>query len=32
MSDVLGQALLDYQLGNYTEDIITSTNISEDDV
>ncbi len=32
MKDVLGQALLDYQQGNYKEDIITSTNISEDDV
>ncbi len=32
MKDLFGQALLDYQNGNYTEDIITSTNISEDDI
>lgn len=32
MKDLFGNALLDYQNGNYTEDIITSTNISEDDV
>lgn len=32
MVDVLGMALLDYLQGNYTEDIITSTNISNDDV
>lgn len=32
MQDLIGQALLDYQTGNYTEDIITSTNISSDDV
>lgn len=32
MKDILGKALLDYQNGNYTEDIITSTSISEDDV
>lgn len=32
MKDLFGQALLDYQNGNYTEDIITSTNISDDDV
>ena len=31
MKDLLGQALLDYQNGNYTEDIITSTNISSED-
>ncbi|MDW5288832.1 class I SAM-dependent methyltransferase [Formosa sp. PL04] len=31
MKDLLGQALLDYQNGNYTEDIITSTNISDED-
>lgn len=31
MKDLFGKALLDYQNGNYTEDIITSTNISEDD-
>lgn len=29
--DLFGKALLDYQSGNYTEDLITSTNISEDD-
>ncbi len=32
MNDILGQALLDYQNGNYTEDILTETNISEEDV
>ncbi|WP_066225127.1 class I SAM-dependent methyltransferase [Formosa haliotis] len=32
MKDLLGQALLDYQNGDYTEDIITSTNISDEDV
>jgi SAM-dependent methyltransferase len=32
MKDLFGQALLDYQNNNYTEDIITSTNISEDDI
>jgi len=32
MKDLFGQALLDYQNGNYTEDIITSTNISEEDI
>ncbi|MGY0393080.1 class I SAM-dependent methyltransferase [Bizionia sp. KMM 8389] len=31
MKDIFGKALLDYQAGNYTEDIITSTNISEED-
>ena len=31
MKDVFGKALLDYFSGNYTEDIITSTNISEED-
>ncbi|WP_432410176.1 class I SAM-dependent methyltransferase [Rasiella sp. SM2506] len=31
MTDILGRALLDYHNGNYTEDIITTTNISEDD-
>ena len=31
MKDLFGKALLDYQNGNYTEDIITSTSISEDD-
>ena len=29
--DLLGKALLDYQNGNYTEDIITSTSISDED-
>lgn len=32
MKDLFGKALLDYQNGNYSEDIITSTNISDDDV
>ena len=32
MKDLFGKALLDYQNGNYTEDIMTSTSISEDDV
>jgi SAM-dependent methyltransferase len=32
MTDILGTALLDYYHGNYTEDIINETNISEDDV
>ena len=31
MKDLFGQALLDYQNGKYTDDIITSTNISDDD-
>lgn len=31
MKDIFGQALLDYYNGNYTEDIITETTISEDD-
>lgn len=31
MQDILGKALLDYLGGNYTEDIITETNISEED-
>lgn len=31
MNDIFGKALLDYYNGNYTENIITSTNISEDD-
>ena len=30
--DILGNALLDYQNGNYTEDIITESTISEEDV
>lgn len=32
MKDIIGKALLDYQSGNYTEDIITETSISEKDV
>lgn len=32
MKDVFGKAILDYQQGNYSEDITTSTSISEDDV
>ena len=31
MKDLFGKALLDYQNSNYTEDLITSTNISDDD-
>ncbi|MEZ4875058.1 MAG: class I SAM-dependent methyltransferase [Flavobacteriaceae bacterium] len=31
MKDILGQALLDYFHGNYTEDLLTETNISEED-
>jgi SAM-dependent methyltransferase len=31
MKDLFGKALLDYQNGNYTEDIITSTSISVED-
>ena len=31
MKDIFGKALLDYQKGNYTEDLITSTNISDND-
>ena len=31
MKDILGTALLDYYHGNYSEDIITETNISEED-
>jgi len=31
MKDVFGKALLDYYNGNYTEDIITSTSISDED-
>ena len=31
MQDILGSALLDYFHGNYTEDLITETNISEED-
>jgi len=32
MKDIFGKALLDYCNGNYSEDLITSTNISDDDV
>ncbi len=32
MKDLFGNALLDYQNGNYTENIITSTSISDNDV
>jgi SAM-dependent methyltransferase len=32
MTDLFGQALLDYQNDNYTEDLFTETNISEEDV
>ncbi len=31
MKDLFGKALLDYHNGNYTHDLITSTNISDDD-
>lgn len=31
MQDIFGKALLDYYHGNYSEDIITETNISEED-
>lgn len=31
MKDIIGKALLDYYRGNYTEDIRTKTNISEED-
>ncbi|WP_445738530.1 class I SAM-dependent methyltransferase [Mariniflexile sp.] len=31
MKDLFGKALLDYHNGNYSEDIITSTNISDED-
>ena len=31
MKDLFGNALLDYQNGNYSEDIITSTSISDED-
>jgi SAM-dependent methyltransferase len=31
MKDLFGKAILDYQQGNYTEDLITSTSISEED-
>ena len=32
MKDLFGKALLDYQNENYTEDLITSTSISEEDI
>lgn len=32
MKDLFGKALLDFQNGNYTEDLITSTSISDEDV
>ena len=32
MKDLFGQALLDYQNGNYTVDILTETNISDEDI
>jgi SAM-dependent methyltransferase len=32
MKDIFGKALLDYHSGNYSEDIMTSTNISDEDV
>ncbi|NER15256.1 methyltransferase domain-containing protein [Leptobacterium flavescens] len=32
MKDIFGKAILDYQQGNYTEDILTETSISEEDV
>lgn len=32
MKDLFGKALLDYHNGNYTEDITTSTSISDEDV
>lgn len=32
MQDIIGTALLDYFNGNYSEDILTETNISEEDV
>jgi len=31
MKDIFGKALLDYQSGNYSEDILTWTNISDED-
>ncbi len=31
MKDVFGTAILDYQQGKYTEDLVTSTSISEED-
>lgn len=32
MKDLFGQAILDYQLGKYTEDLRTETTISEEDI
>ena len=32
LKDLFGKALLDYHTGKYTEDIITSTNISSEDI
>ena len=32
MKDLFGQAILDYQQGQYTEDLKTETSISEEDV
>lgn len=32
MKDLFGQAILDYQNGNYTADIVTATSISDEDV
>ena len=32
MNDILGKALIDYQADNYSEDIITETSISEEDI
>ena len=32
MKDLFGQAILDYQNGKYSEDIITSTSISDEDI
>ena len=32
MKDLLGKALLDYQNGHYTEDLITATSISDEDI
>lgn len=32
LKDLFGKALLDYQNGSYTEDIVTSTSISDEDI
>ena len=32
MKDIFGQAILDYQQGNYSEDIITNTSVAGEDV